>query len=151
MVTNIMEKTTTTTIKQQKLVIVIRKDLGMSLGKIISQAVHASHRGGNILKYVDNEYNENQKFSDPPTDRPEPKCIVCYVNREKDLLGLIEKAKEIGVPYGLQKDAGSNEVPKGTMTALAIGPDDEDKVSFVTKRLQTFDGTIVEKVKNNGV
>lgn len=130
---------------QQKLVVVIRKDLGMSLGKIISQAIHASHRGGNVMKYNPNEYNENQKFSDPPTDGPEPKCIVCYVNKESDLLKLIEKAKELNVPYGLQVDAGSNEVPKGTLTALGIGPDDQEKVDLICRRLQTFDGIIMEK------
>jgi len=110
---------------KQKLVIVLRKDLGMSPGKLIAQAIHAASRTGKIMQY--DEGNE-------------PFCIVCYVKKEKDLITLGEKAAIAGIPFGLQIDAGHTEVEKGTLTVLAIGPDDEEKVNAITKGLQLFKG-----------
>jgi len=121
--------------KRQKIVIVIRRDLNLSPGKLIAQGVHAAFRVGKLPDYPN-------KFSSKAEEAfgPEPICIVCYVKREKDLISLGEQAALAGVPCGLQTDAGFTEVEEGTITALAIGPDDEEKVNMITKGLQLFKG-----------
>lgn len=121
--------------KKQKIVIVIRRDLDLSPGKLIAQAVHAALRVGKLPQYP-------SQFSSVADEAfgPEPICIVCYVKREKDLISLGERAVLAGLPCGLQTDAGFTEVEKGTITALAIGPDEEEKINRITKGLQIFKG-----------
>ena len=103
-----------------KKVIVIRKDLNVSTGKMMSAIVHASDRTGTPLKY------ENE----------DPVVITTYVNSEKALLKLEAKCIEAGIPCGLQRDGGRNEVDTGTVMALCIGPASEDVINPITKRLQ---------------
>ena len=103
-----------------KQVIVIRKDLQLSMGKYVAQAVHAAQRSGVVVDYK-NEGNL---------------CVACYVKSEEKLLKLYQACQDAGVACGLQVDGGKTEIDKGTITALSIGPDDWDKVTELTKRLQ---------------
>ena len=70
-----------------------------------------------------------------------PVCIVCYVKSEKALLGLYEKARGY-IRTGLQVDAGHNEVDKGTVTSLCLGPvtsqSDLEFLNEITRNLQTL-------------
>jgi len=106
--------------KGMKQVIVVRKDLNLSLGKIIAQAVHASQRTG-----IDMNYDIEGNL-----------CVVVYCKSEIKLLSLYEKCLEAGVHCGLQRDAGKTEIEKGTPTVLSIGPDDWNTVTEITKNLQ---------------
>jgi len=54
------------------------------------------------------------------------------VNSRKDILALYKKAKEMKIPCFLVKDAGLTELKPGTITALGIGPDIEEKINKVT-------------------
>lgn len=100
---------------------VIRKDLGLSFGKWMAQAVHAVQRTG-----VETDY-DNERYI----------CMVKYVKSEVKLLNLYQKCLDQGVACGLQRDAGLSEIEQGTPSALSIGPDDSAKVDAITKRLQT--------------
>jgi len=111
-----------------KQLLVIRKDLNMSIGKLIAQAVHASQRSGEVPDY---------------TATRMPACIVVYVKTEKALLKLQAKCDDIGIPNGLQRDGGRTELPVDTITALSIGPAVEEEVDKIGSRLQVVKGRIL--------
>lgn len=104
----------------KKQVLVIRRDIKLSLGKWLSQAVHAAQRTN-----VHTDY-ENEKYI----------CIVAYCKSEIKLMNLYQKCLDNDVACGLQRDAGHSEVDPNTPTALCVGPDDPEKVDAITKRLQ---------------
>jgi PTH2 family peptidyl-tRNA hydrolase len=123
---------------EHKQTIVLRKDLNMRKGKMIAQGAHASMRA--ILQLG---RHDGADFVIPLDDRLAPwllgrfKKIVVSVNSETELLALHEKAKSLGLITSLIQDAGLTEfggVP--TYTAVAVGPDREDRVDQVTGSLQ---------------
>jgi PTH2 family peptidyl-tRNA hydrolase len=64
------------------------------------------------------------------------KKIAVSVNSEEELLEIYQKALDKGLPVKLIKDAGLTEfggVP--TLTCLAIGPENEEKIDEVTGHL----------------
>jgi len=122
---------------EHKQTIVLRKDLNMRKGKMIAQGAHASMRA--ILKLG---RQEGENFVIPLDDRLAPwllgrfKKICVSVNSEAELLALHEKAQSLGLITALIQDAGLTEfggVP--TYTAVAVGPDREDRVDAVTGNL----------------
>lgn len=125
---------------EHKQVIILRKDLNMRKGKLVAQGAHASM--GAILNLCKVEGNKLVLDMD---DRTKPwltgrfKKICVYVNSEDELLALHDRAKDKGLITSLIKDAGLTEfngVP--TYTAVAIGPDREDKIDEVCKHLPLF-------------
>ena len=119
---------------EHKQVIVLRKDLNMRKGKMVAQGAHASM--GAILGLTRREGNSLVVPLDP---RIEPwltgrfKKICVSVNSEQELLDLYEKVKSAGLVCSLIQDSGLTEfggVP--TYTAIAVGPDTEEKVNAFT-------------------
>ena len=119
---------------EHKQVIVLRKDLNMRKGKMVAQGAHASLRA--ILQLG---HREGGGFVIPLDERLEPwllgrfKKICVSVNSEEELLTLHERALNAGLICALIQDAGLTEfggVP--TYTALAVGPDREDRVDAIT-------------------
>jgi peptidyl-tRNA hydrolase, PTH2 family len=120
-----------------KQVIILRKDLNMRKGKMVAQGAHAS-LGAMLSVGV---YTENT-LTLPLDARLKPwltgifKKVCVSVSSEKELLGLHEVAQKAGLLCALIQDAGLTEfggVP--TYTALAIGPDLEEKVNELTGTL----------------
>ena len=108
-----------------KMVIVIRSDLKMSRGKTAAQASHAAV---SVLDSVDKKIlgqwkNDGQKK------------VVVKTKSEQQLLELANKSKKLKIPFSIISDAGLTELVPGTLTALAIGPDDEEKINKVTGSL----------------
>lgn len=129
---------------ETKQVIVIRKDLGMRKGKMIAQGAHASMKA--ILDLMDvsdwGPYVERsmviQKHK-PLYDWLEGKFakIVVSCNSELELFSYELLAKEAGLIHALIRDEGKTEfngVP--TYTALAIGPDEAEKIDKITGHLK---------------
>ncbi len=111
-----------------KQAIVIRKDLKMSLGKAISQACHAS-LGAYLLS------NEKiKKF----WENEGAKKIVLKVENLKELKDIYKKAKKEKLACFIVKDSGLTQLKKGTITALGIGPDLEEKIDKITGKLKLF-------------
>ena len=111
-----------------KQVIVVRKDLHMSAGKIAAQVAHAVLRTPNISEY---EFSQDNV------------CITCSVKSEQKLLNLVDKAKELNIPFGLQMDSGRTEVEPNTYTVLSLGPVEGnmlENLNKLTKRLQFYVG-----------
>jgi len=125
---------------EHKQVIVMRKDLNMRKGKLVAQGAHASL--GAILALC--KRNGNQLILDMD-ERTEPwltgrfKKICVYVNSEQELLDIYNKALADNLVTSLIKDAGLTEFAGvATLTAVAVGPDREDKIDAVTKHLPLY-------------
>ena len=131
-----------------KQVIVMRKDLNMRKGKMISSGAHAAMKV--LLDLMirrkcvldgENEIDYNLHL--------EPNCaldlwlrglftkIVVYVNSEDELMRVYGDALEKNILCSLIEDAGLTEF-KGvpTKTCCAIGPDYEDKIDKITGDLK---------------
>ncbi len=121
-----------------KQVIVIRKDLNMRKGKMIAQGAHASLNAFLSRSWVD---VDPKRILTPLGARMEEwfegshTKITVYVNSEQELLSLYEKAKSMDLLHYLVRDAGFTEFKEPTYTALAIGPDDVEKIDALTGRL----------------
>jgi peptidyl-tRNA hydrolase, PTH2 family len=122
---------------EHKQVIVLRKDLNMRKGKMIAQGAHASMRA--ILQLG---HRDGTNFVIPLDERLEPwllgrfKKICVSVNSEAELLALHAASKAANLITALILDAGLTEfggIP--THTALAVGPDREDRVDAITGAL----------------
>lgn len=139
-----METSSNERIKQY---IIIRKDLNLRKGKIMAQSAHASLKI--FLDMMKNNPNSNPNEGKFVLETTNPFMkdwisgqfikIGLYVESEKELLDLYEKAQEQGLPCSLIQDIGYTEfhgVP--TYTAIAIGPDDPLKLQPLTKDLKPF-------------
>ena len=126
--------------KMPKQVIVIRKDLNMRKGKMVSQGAHASINA--ILDWSTREKNGLI------TEIPEGSALeswfnglftkICVsVDSEEELVDLYNKAMESGLMVSMVTDAGLTEfngIP--TKTCIAIGPDWSDQIDPITKHLK---------------
>ena len=125
---------------EHKQVIILRKDLNMRKGKLVAQGAHASM--GAILSLCK---QDGDKLVLEMDERVKPwltgrfKKICVYVNSEEELLQIYNTALTKGLVCTIIKDSGLTEfngVP--TLTAVAVGPDSEDKIDEVTKHLPLF-------------
>ena len=108
--------------------IVIRKDLGMSAGKSAVQAAHASVDA--VLK------SSAEKVKRWKAEGM--KKIALRVDSQEELFLLQNEAKKLKLVAAVISDAGMTELAPGTVTCLAIGPDDEEKVDLVTGKLKPY-------------
>ena len=125
-----------------KMVIVVRKDLNMREGKMISQACHASMKVvlDRMLKCDVSLMRRHEWILELPYDSPLEKWlkglftkIVVYVESEGELLELRDKAKEANIMHALITDAGRTEFHgESTVTCLAIGPYYSEKIDEIT-------------------
>jgi len=125
-----------------KQIIIIRKDLNMRKGKMISQACHASMKVilDRMLKCNVSLMRLHEWILELPYDSPLEKWlgglftkIVVYVESESELLELRDKAKEANIIHALITDAGRTEFHgEPTITCIAIGPDYSEKIDEIT-------------------
>jgi len=111
-----------------KLVLVINNDLKMGKGKIAAQAGHASvsatmKAGEKSPLILDSWLKSGQKK-------------VCLKTNFDDLIDLENKAKSIGIQTVRINDAGKTQIPSGSLTVIAFGPDDEEKLEQLTGHLK---------------
>lgn len=111
-----------------KQVIVVRKDLGMSKGKLCVQVAHAS-----LEAYKKSKFWAKRKW-----EREGAKKIVVGVDSLEKLKKLYTQALSLGIPCSLISDAGKTELKPGTVTALGIGPDRSEKIDRITGKLKTL-------------
>ena len=108
--------------------IVVRKDIKLSPGKMSVQVAHAAvtcaiQARKNNLRWFKTWYNEGQKK------------VVVKANGMKDLYELKTIAEGLGITTSLVQDAGLTEVPPGTVTCLGIGPGPNPEIDKVTGSL----------------
>ena len=109
-----------------KQVIILRKDIGMEVGKLIAHSLHAAI--GSMRKVDDSLV---RKWEDEGG-----KKIVLKVRSLKELKDVEGKLKKVKMPYFLVKDAGLTQLKAGTVTALGIGPVEEKMVDKITWKLK---------------
>jgi peptidyl-tRNA hydrolase, PTH2 family len=122
---------------EHKQVIVLRKDLNMRKGKMAAQAAHAS------MAAILNQGNYDESvFTLVLDERIKPwlsgrfKKIVVSVNSESELEAIYNQAKEAGMVCSLIVDSGLTEFNGvATKTAVAVGPDTEEKVNAICGNL----------------
>ncbi len=105
-----------------KQVIAIRTDIGMSQGKTIAQACHASLGAyRNADETVANQWEADGG-----------KKAVVKVDSEEELEQRFKEARSKNVPAFLVTDAGETELEPGTVTALGVGPANDGIVDDIT-------------------
>ncbi len=112
-----------------KQVIIVRKDIEMSTGKLVAQACHAS-----LSSYLD-AVEKDEKVASAWLREGEKK-IVLKTNDLETLVKLFNAFKYKNIPCALVSDAGLTEVPPGTKTALGVGPWKGTEIDAFTRVLK---------------
>ena len=114
---------------EMKQVIAVRTDLRMGRGKLAAQVAHAALGSAEESRGMrDSWFSEWRRQGEPK--------VVVKVAGEAELEELFKKAKTIGLPSSLIRDAGRTQLEPGTVTCLGIGPAPGDLVDRVTGSLK---------------
>jgi PTH2 family peptidyl-tRNA hydrolase len=113
---------------QYKMCIVIRTDLGMSAGKMIVQACHATVEANEEAKRLNHKAWRKWKEEGA-------KKVALEAESRDEIEELFRRAEELEIVSVLIHDAGLTEIPPGTVTALGLGPDRSDRLDKVTGSL----------------
>ena len=112
-----------------KLMLVVREDLGMSIGKTAAQCAHAA------VGIVQKLLGKRAKLLAAWEECGQPKiCVKC--DGIDAMLALAKAAEAKGLPVYVVQDAGRTEVAAGTSTVLAIGPGAVEDINSVTGELK---------------
>jgi len=110
---------------EYKMVIVTRRDLNLSPGKLAAQVAHAA-----VACALDTK-KKNLKWFNKWQNEGGKKAVV-KVENEDDLYPLKEKAEQLKMIAHIITDAGHTEIPAGTKTVLGIGPAPTNVIDQVT-------------------
>ena len=113
---------------EYKMVIVARKDLPLSAGKLAAQVAHAAVNCALVSKVKKATWFSRWQ-------REGAKKVVVRVESLDDFFPLKEKAEGLGIITSLIVDAGHTEIPEGTQTVLGIGPAPNNIIDQVTGQL----------------
>lgn len=109
-----------------KFVVVVRKDLGMGVGKIAGQVGHAcSSVVWENPDYVANWFRYGNQ-----------KKAILKVQSESELIEIIKKAQAYGIVTTVIRDAGKTQIEPNTMTCCGFGPDSSAKLDKLTGHLK---------------
>lgn len=111
-----------------KQVIVVRKDLKLSRGKMSAQVAHAS---------LESYRKTSKKYPSIVKSwlRKGGKKVVVYVNDKKALIALNKRISN-KIPKALIMDAGWTHLKPGTVTCLGLGPYYEEDLDKYTGELK---------------
>ncbi len=113
---------------EYKMVIVTRKDLKLSPGKLAAQVAHAA-----VECAFGTKKNNSKWFK--KWQQEGAKKVVAKTTSEKDFFILREKAKDLGVFTKIITDAGHTEIAAGTKTVLGVGPAPSNIIDQITGEL----------------
>ena len=111
-----------------KLVVVMRHDLGMSKGKIASQACHAA-----VACALDAEKNCPEVFAECGR-----RVVILRADSLGELEDVLKRAPGKGVFASLMVDAGLTQVAPMTPTCVGLGPDTDMALDEVPEGLRLF-------------
>ena len=117
--------------RETKMLIVVRTDLKMSVGKKIVQACHAAISTSELAKIK--TPNTWMKWF-----REGQKKVALKIKSEAELIALYENVKVKGIPCELIRDAGLTQIAPGSITALGIGPVKNTDIDDLTGELKLF-------------
>jgi PTH2 family peptidyl-tRNA hydrolase len=111
-----------------KQAIVARTDIGMGEGKLAAQVAHAA-----LSAYEDADERTRREWKGDGQ-----KKVVLKASGEAALFELADDAERAGLPHAVVRDAGHTQLDPGTVTALAVGPGDDETVDRVTGDLSLY-------------
>lgn len=111
-----------------KQAIVARADLNMGEGKLAAQVAHAA-----LMAYEDADSRTQSAWKGSGQ-----KKVVLQADGKAALFKLADQAEREGLAHAIVRDAGHTELEPGTVSALAVGPADEDAVDRVTGDLSLY-------------
>jgi len=109
-----------------KQVLVIRKDLNMRKGKMVAQGSHAS-----LMAYLRADNQVKKEWMDKGQTK-----ICVSVDSEEELIQIFSLAGQANLPTVIVRDAGHTELEPGTLTAVGIGPAENDAIDQITGKLK---------------
>jgi len=104
----------------------VREDLKLDKGKMAAQVAHASVEAA--LR-SDKEIVKKWRLLGM-------KKVVLKVKNKEELFKYNQIAKDNKLKTAVITDAGKTRIKPGTITCLAIGPDEEEKIDNVTRNLK---------------
>ena len=111
-----------------KQAIVARTDVGMGRGKLAAQVAHAS-----LSAYEDADDRTRTAWKGEGQ-----KKVVLKGDSERQLFELADRAERAGLPNAVVRDAGHTQLEPGTVTALAVGPGEDERVDEITGDLSLY-------------
>ena len=120
---------------EYKQTILIRLDLGMSSGKMCAQAAHASLQAA--LKVIKSDKLFKKAVFEGWKSQGMKK-VVLRVESKEELFNYKDLAERSGIKTAAIQDAGMTEIPEGTYTAVALGPDIAIKIDKITGNLRSL-------------
>ena len=113
---------------EYKMVVVARKDLNLSPGKLAAQVAHAAvacalETKKKTPKWFNKWQNEGGKK------------VVVTVDKLDEFYPRKEKAERLEIESVIIEDAGHTEIPQGTKTVLGIGPAPSNLIDQITINL----------------
>ena len=111
-----------------KQAIVARTDVGMGRGKLAAQVAHAS-----LSAYEDADDRTRTAWKGEGQ-----KKVVLNGDSERRLFELADRAERAGLPNAVVRDAGHTQLDPGTVTALAVGPGEDERVDEITGDLSLY-------------
>ncbi|KAF9785969.1 PTH2-domain-containing protein [Thelephora terrestris] len=112
-----------------KLVLVVRNDLGMSIGKVAAQCSHATLACYRTLSVSNPKLLKNW-------ERTGQTKVALRCSDEEELLLLQAKAQSLNLCARSIQDAGRTQVAAGSRTVLGIGPGPARLINQVTGKLK---------------
>uniref|UniRef100_UPI00358E886C peptidyl-tRNA hydrolase 2, mitochondrial-like n=1 Tax=Myxine glutinosa TaxID=7769 RepID=UPI00358E886C len=116
---------------EEKLVLVVRSDLGMGKGKVAAQCAHAAVSAYKRAAQSNAEGLRRWEYSGQSK-------VVLRAQDENALSQLLAHARTLGLPVSLVQDAGRTQIAPGSRTVLGIGPGAADIVDKVTGHLKLY-------------
>ena len=114
-----------------KMVFVIRTDLGMGKGKVAAQCAHAAVFCYKMaLKQTPQMLRQWEVFGQTK--------VTLKIDNVEEMKKLESKAKSMGVVAGIVRDAGRTQIEAGTETVLGIGPAPTSQVDQITGHLKLY-------------
>lgn len=113
---------------EYKMVVVTRKDLSLSVGKLAVQIAHAAVNCSLLTK------TSHPKWFTKWQNEGAKKVVVT-VDTIDDFEALDKEASKLGIVTDFISDAGYTEIPAGTITVLGLGPAPSNLIDQVTGNL----------------
>jgi PTH2 family peptidyl-tRNA hydrolase len=111
---------------EYKQVILVRNDLKLPKGKLAVQVAHASVEA--VLK--------SRKETVSKWHNSGAKKVALKIADKKELFAFKQMAEEAGLTTAVITDAGKTVIAPGTVTCMAIGPDEEEIIDKISGKLK---------------
>ncbi|MGH3397264.1 MAG: peptidyl-tRNA hydrolase Pth2 [Streptosporangiaceae bacterium] len=110
----------------EKLVLVVRTDLGMGRGKIAAQAAHAAV-AATLASLGSADFAGWLREGQPK--------VVLRAGSAEQLDDIARQARAAGLPAEVIHDAGRTQLEPGTPTCCSVGPAEASRIDAVTGEL----------------